>query len=530
MKTKNKKVSSSALLTSKLSNLIKDRWNEYKKSDNTSEYHIHYGPTNSGKSFHALKAARKASSALILSPLRLLAHEYRNKLQDVGPNGELPVLCSLITGEEKIIVEGARHVSSTAEIFSPSKDNRYDCIVLDETQMISDEHRGHAWTNVIMNAVANEIHIITAPEALNIIKKILDGCGKKYELHEYKRLVPLVVADKPVDINKPEPGTIFVTFSRKSVLELKNFFDGKGIKASAMYGAMPPQSRVLQLERFNSGENAVAVTTDVIGMGLNTVCHNIVFMTTIKYDGKEEKRLSITQLKQIAGRAGRYLLSEKGVVGATNAKDLEWIRENLNKEAKEITRVKIEPVLEDLEAVQEDTIYKKLVKWSNTIVIPSSLKSIVSTISLEEHITLANLISHKEYRLLGLEKCYELVKAPTTKDTIEYWQRCFKAIVEGKEIPLPGKISLVKSQDELYTAEKLVKQCDLYLWLHNKQTFKKFAPEGENVTEHKYYLAKMIDKALVSNLSLAKTCRQCKVELDRYHAFNICDDCHDEMY
>jgi hypothetical protein len=49
----------------------------------------------------------------------------------------------------------------------------------------------------------------------------------------------------------------------------------------------------------------ILVATDAIGMGLNLAIRRIIFSTMTKFDGKSRRPLSISEVKQIGGRAGR---------------------------------------------------------------------------------------------------------------------------------------------------------------------------------------------------------------------------------
>ena len=53
----------------------------------------HGGPTNSGKTYHALEALKRAENGVYAGPLRLLALEVHERLNDAG------VYCSLFTGQ-----------------------------------------------------------------------------------------------------------------------------------------------------------------------------------------------------------------------------------------------------------------------------------------------------------------------------------------------------------------------------------------------------------------------------------------------
>lgn len=48
------------------------------------------------------------------------------------------------------------------------------------------------------------------------------------------------------------------------------------------------------------------VATDAVGMGLNLNIRRIVFSQVDKFDGQMTRKLTDTEIRQIAGRAGRY--------------------------------------------------------------------------------------------------------------------------------------------------------------------------------------------------------------------------------
>ncbi len=73
---------------------------------------------------------------MYLAPLRILALENYERLNREG------VPCNLVTGEEELLTENARHVSSTVEKLD--LDREYDVAVIDEIQMIGNSQRGQA--------------------------------------------------------------------------------------------------------------------------------------------------------------------------------------------------------------------------------------------------------------------------------------------------------------------------------------------------------------------------------------------------
>lgn len=77
---------------------------------------FHSGPTNSGKTFHALERFFSSKSAVYCGPLKLLASEVFYKSNERG------VPCDLVTGEERnfanINKTASSHVSCTVEMVS----------------------------------------------------------------------------------------------------------------------------------------------------------------------------------------------------------------------------------------------------------------------------------------------------------------------------------------------------------------------------------------------------------------------------
>jgi ATP-dependent RNA helicase SUPV3L1/SUV3 len=80
-----------------------------------------------------------------------------------------------------------------------------------------------------------------------------------------------------------------------------------GGSVAVVYGALGPTVRRAEARRFREGEAEVLVATDAIGMGLNIgPLRRVIFSALRKYDGQQERPLSVQEIKQIGGRAGRF--------------------------------------------------------------------------------------------------------------------------------------------------------------------------------------------------------------------------------
>lgn len=281
---------------------------EYPKARSIKRHFIiHVGLTNTGKTYHSLERLKSVESGVYLGPLRLLALEVQDTLNTSG------VPCNLITGEQENLIDGAKHTASTVEKLDINK--RYDVAVIDECQLIGDASRGFAWSRAILGVYAPEVHLATAPEGLSIIIKIIEMCGDTYEVIEHERQTQLIFDSAryqiPHDIQK---GDALIVFSRRHVLMVAEYLARIGIKASVIYGALPYSSRKQQLELFLNGTSQVVVSTDAIGMGLNLPIKRIIFLEQQKFDGIQTRNLETSEIKQIAGRAGRIGMYPEGHV------------------------------------------------------------------------------------------------------------------------------------------------------------------------------------------------------------------------
>ncbi|KAF7972250.1 hypothetical protein HWV62_35578 [Athelia sp. TMB] len=317
------------------------------------KFHMHVGPTNSGKTHNALRALAAAKSGVYAGPLRLLAHEVWERLNkgqivplDMEPEPDSqPALesnfdalveqdpqrptvrrqgnpkfvreCNLLTGEEeKLVSEEASLVSCTIEMLSFTR--LFDVAVVDEIQMIADKDRGSAWTAAVLGLHAKEIHLCGEETAIPIIKALLKETGDELVVNRYERLTPLVVQDTSLegDLSRVQKGDCIVTFSRTGIFALKRQVELQtGMRCAVAYGRLPPEIRSEQAALFNDPDSGydVIIGSDAIGMGLNLKIKRIVFEAVRKFNGYEEVVLSTSQIKQIAGRAGRYgLHSEAG--------------------------------------------------------------------------------------------------------------------------------------------------------------------------------------------------------------------------
>ena len=101
----------------------------------------HLGPTNSGKTYAALRELADKRAGVYAGPLRMLAQEAHRRLGEwIGAEH-----VGLVTGEERIN-EHAPVICSTVEM-APHAGK---LLVLDEVQWADDPERGSAWTRLLL--------------------------------------------------------------------------------------------------------------------------------------------------------------------------------------------------------------------------------------------------------------------------------------------------------------------------------------------------------------------------------------------
>ncbi|KAF9078533.1 P-loop containing nucleoside triphosphate hydrolase protein [Rhodocollybia butyracea] len=316
---------------------------------------LHVGPTNSGKTHHALRALAAAQSGVYAGPLRLLAHEIWERLNlgqivpagieedaalpsldsalDVASVGTTPAVrsqgnplyvrkCNMITGEEHKIVD-------------PDCTLKYDVAIIDEIQMITDVERGSAWTNAVLGINAKEVHLCGEETAVPIVQAILANTHDEIEVRRYERLTPLSISESlDGDFKNVKKGDCVVTFSRNSIFQVREAIEkSTGMKCAVVYGKLPPEIRSGQASLFNDPNSGydVIVGSDAIGMGLNLKIRRIVFEVVSKWDGHSKRPLSTSQTKQIAGRAGRFGMTEEkgGLVTTLLSEDVPFLEKTL---------------------------------------------------------------------------------------------------------------------------------------------------------------------------------------------------------
>ncbi|KAK2854159.1 hypothetical protein Q5P01_006820 [Channa striata] len=354
---------------------------------------FHSGPTNSGKTYHAIQRYLAAKSGVYCGPLKLLAHEIFEKSNNAG------VPCDLVTGEERIFMDSegraADHVACTIEMCSVN--TPYEVAVIDEIQMIRDPSRGWAWTRALLGLCAEEIHVCGEPAAIDLIRELMFTTGEEVEVHTYQRLTPFSILDHAVEQ-----------------------IEARGLECAVIYGSLPPGTKLSQAKKFNDPDDPckILVATDAIGMGLNLSIKRIIFNSLIKpnVNEKGEKQMetiSTSQALQIAGRAGRFSSKFKeGEVTTMHRDDLPVLKEILSHSVDPIETAGLHPTAEQIEMFAYHLPDATLSNLVDIFVSLSQVDGLYFVCNIDDFKFLADMIQHIP---LNLRSRYVFCTAPINK-------------------------------------------------------------------------------------------------------------------
>ncbi|PHX89276.1 MAG: helicase [Pelagibacteraceae bacterium] len=275
------------------------------------------GPTNTGKTHLAIETMLDFNSGMIGFPLRLLAREvYEKIIKKININK-----VALITGEEKIIPSDAKYFLCTVE--SMPIDKYLEFVGIDEIQMCADHERGHIFTDRLLNMRGKKLTMFMGS---NTIKNIISKLDGDIEFINRNRLSKLTyIGHKKV--SRISRKTAIIAFSAEEVYAIAELLRRQKGGAAIVMGSLSPKTRNAQVNLYQSGDVDFLVATDAIGMGINMDLDFVYFSSLKKFDGKKLRKLSLSEIGQIAGRAGRYLNDGNfGITGDCNEINAEDIK------------------------------------------------------------------------------------------------------------------------------------------------------------------------------------------------------------
>ncbi len=346
------------------------------------------GPTNTGKTHVAIEKMLEYETGIFGLPLRLLAREVYDKC--VGRVGSDKV--ALITGEEKIIPNGANYFICTVESMPKSKE--VDFVAIDEIQMCADRERGHIFTERMLESRGTKLTMLLGSQVMakiidELIENVVFEKKERYSKLSYSGIKKISRLDRKVAI---------IAFSIEEVYAIAELVRRQKGGAAVIMGSLSPKTRNSQVGLYQSGDVDYLIATDAIGMGLNMDINEIYFSNLKKFDGRKTRRLNLIEMSQIAGRAGRY--KNDGGFGTTgdcenlnsdeiekienhqlpNTKTIFWRNSKLNFDSpdKLITSLELKPnkrnLLRTNDSLDESVLRFFLKKGTNNIIYHKNLE------------------------------------------------------------------------------------------------------------------------------------------------------------
>ena len=255
------------------------------------------GPTNTGKTHHAIERMLEHKDGLIGLPLRLLAREVYDRL--TARVGEAKV--ALVTGEEQRVPARPSYWVATTEAMPVERE--VDFVAVDEIQLAAHHQRGHVFTSRLLHARGKlETWFLGADTMRGVLRELVPTA----RVVEHPRLSRLAYAGA-TPIARLPPRSAVVAFSMPHVYEIADRLRRRKGGAAVVLGALSPRTRNAQVAMFQAGEVDCIVATDAIGMGLNLDIEHVAFAATRKFDGHDVRDVEDAELAQIAGRAGRWI-------------------------------------------------------------------------------------------------------------------------------------------------------------------------------------------------------------------------------
>lgn len=476
-------------------------------------HHFYVGPTNSGKTYHALNTLIAAKSGVYLAPLRLLAMEVRDKLMESG------VPCNLITGEERVMIAGAQHTASTIEMMNPTK--LVDVAILDEIQMLQDPDRGSAWTAALVGVPARQVFICGSNAVTALCLRAIEHLNETAEITELQRMTPLTLEDdslcgahysKPKLKAKLQKGDAIIAFSRKDVLTFSARFRQWGFTVASIYGALSPEVRRHESARFCNNEADILVATDAIGMGLNLPIRRVIFANIFKFDGIASRLLNATEVRQIAGRAGRFGIYDNGYVNIMEDDEYFHIAHMLaTDDTSDLQKLPIAANIGQIEAISNQLHTAKIAEcleyFAERLQFNHALFGLSKIAAQLNQALLVDAFAPK----LSLKDKFIFTCAPIAINVNiekDYFLLCLKSVVEHtiRTLP-PAPIWLDSSSAKhLEAAETLSQNISLYAWLSYK--FPQIFVDAEQILHLRQSVSRYIERALLTQTGYGDTQRE----------------------
>jgi ATP-dependent RNA helicase SUPV3L1/SUV3 len=270
------------------------------------------------------------------------------------------------------------------------------------------------------------------------------------------------------------------------------------------------------------------VATDSIGMGLNLPIDNVAFFETDKFDGEQNRALTHSEIRQIAGRAGRD--TRTGQVYCFSRRDHQRIQQALASHSAPPTppRLPAAPHRRHIESIAQklpgSTLFQCLQFFVERIrFVDSPFVANVQSDTLD-------LAWHLNKSPLSIQQNFILACVPITQRVQEQrwaWDSWVGAVQKGQPAKRYNSLQRVTDRNELQSLETQLKIETAYLWL--SQRMPELFPDGAQADRERGWLNERINERLSERFSARglrhQRCTSCGRNLLPRSPYPTCVDC-----
>jgi ATP-dependent RNA helicase SUPV3L1/SUV3 len=262
------------------------------------------------------------------------------------------------------------------------------------------------------------------------------------------------------------------------------------------------------------------VATDAIGMGLNLPIRRVIFANIHKFDGVAPRPLNATEMRQIAGRAGRHGLYDTGYVTVLED-DEQWHLQAMLQVDDTVPLFALPIAMGggDIEALSQQIPTWRLAECVEYLhnqyarqQDQQHLQWQVTTLQYQQALLIdevaPTLSMRDKYRLM----CAPLaIQVPIARD---YFMQCVTAVATQQPRSLPNMPDWLNGQQAQYLeqAELICQHLSLYSWLSYQ--YPQVFPDRALIDDARKKLNAYISRALRVQAGYGKTQRE--TELAQY--------------
>ena len=293
---------------------------------------------------------------------------------------------------------------------------------------------------------------------------------------------------------------------------------------------LSPEVRREQARKFDKGITDVIVSTDAISMGMNLPIRRIVFSTLTKHINSQEYPITKSEIKQMAGRAGRFQRFPVGAVTCLQKVEegLTDIQDALDTVLEQQKQSMVGPDLDIFTKVNNALSSNNLpilrlsefLRLFNTMTFTKPFYCV----DLKEMIELAETVEDIDSNnTLSSAEIFGFACAPVNLGLLEHVQYYVWILKKFVSSEIIKNEHINHASNEIDYLETTIKCVELYQWLARHFNGKNFEFEEKDLLDNKLQAVDKLNILLSDKIT--PTCSSCGVKLPETAKFAICEEC-----